>query len=111
MVGGEVPVRPVAGPLEIDIDHLADVARFAADHDDPIGERDGLVDVVGHEQDRGRELAVELDDLRLQLLAGLGVDGTDTPSDTQRRRYAEIAKVRTSGGPFEEHTASLTARP
>ena len=67
----------VAGAVEADRDLGLDAAGVGAEHDDAVGEQDGLLDVVGDDQDRlGGELAArpQLEQLAAEVLGGEDVE-------------------------------------
>ena len=64
----------VARPWQIDVDLVEDAAGPRAQHHDPVGEHDGFVDVVGH-QDQGRlGVGPQIEQMVLQVGAGKGIE-------------------------------------
>src|SRR5262249_57456001 len=72
---GLVDVEDVAGPAERDVAHRLDRPRRAGEDRDPVGERDRLHQVVGHEHDGPAAPLPELEQLVLEEEPGLGVQG------------------------------------
>ena len=69
--------KGAAGTGQGDLDLLHHPGRPAAEHDDPVGEQNGLLHVVRHEQDGTAQLAVETREPLLQPAAGLGVQSAE----------------------------------
>ena len=74
-------VRPIARPRARDLDRGADrrpgLIALGAEQDDPVGERERLVDVVRDEQDRRRLRGVDVEQQILHRQARQGVEGTE----------------------------------
>ena len=71
---------PVPGPGQLDRDHVGHRRPGrVAQHHDPVGQQDGLVDAVGdHDHDLGVGLALpQLDELGLEPGPGQGVEGAE----------------------------------
>src|SRR5919108_3051907 len=64
----------VTGEWQIDGDDLLHPRRSMRQHDDPIRQIDGLVDVMRHEEDRDAELLAHPQDEVLEVAPGLRVD-------------------------------------
>ncbi len=77
--------QPGAGKLDLTIEGKAPIAE----HEDPVGEDDGLVDVVGDEQD-GRAMAgAQLLQECVHLDPGEGVEGAEGLVEQQQLRIAD----------------------
>jgi hypothetical protein len=60
--------------------------RALTQHRDPVADLDGLVEVVGDEDDGLAQLALEADQLVLEVVSGDGVDGAERLVHQQHRR-------------------------
>ena len=71
---------------DVDLDDLTDASRVGAHHDDPIGEQDGLVELVGDEDDRLAVPVPDLEQFGLHDLAGLRVECCERLVHQEHRR-------------------------
>src|SRR4051794_12409484 len=78
-----------AGPVETDVDDLVDPPGPGAHHRDPLAEEDGLLDVVGDEQDRRAGPLPDPDQLLLEPFARLRVEG---PERLVHQQYLGLAR-------------------
>ena len=60
--------------------------RPGREHDDPIGEEDGLGDAVGDQHDRAADPLPEPQDLDVEALPGEGIEGTERLVEQEDRR-------------------------
>src|SRR5256712_3630932 len=97
----------VARAREVDAHLLADARRAGGEDDDAIAEEDGLLDVVGNEDDGLARAIPELDQLFLHGLARLRVEGAEGVVHQQhlgidrqdaRERHALLHSARQLGG-------------
>ncbi len=78
---------------QVDRDSLVDGARPALEHDDAVAHQHRLLDRVGDEHHGGRPLLPDAQQLELQDLAGLRVDGGERLVH-QAARVGSIASAR-----------------
>ena len=73
------------------------------DHPDPVGQRRGVLEVVGHQQGGEAQLPEEIEQLGAHLRARVGVEGGERLVEEQHGRVARH-------GPGQAHALALAAR-
>src|SRR5882672_4091487 len=71
----ELPADDAAGPGHVDGHAVQHPARPRGEHDHPVGQVDGLVDVMGDEDHGAPGALPDIEQERLHLVAGLDVEG------------------------------------
>src|SRR5439155_10611420 len=94
-------------PLELDRDVELDPARPIRHHENAVGQEDGLVDVVCHEEDREPVLLSDARQELLHELARLGVEGAERLVHEQ---YLWTVRERPGDGNTLAHPAGELAR-
>lgn len=82
----------VTRPREFDGDLRLDGAGVGTEHDDAIGEEDGLLDVVGHDEDRlGGEIAArpQFQQFAAEILGGKYVQCAERLVHEQNVRFGD----------------------